>query len=201
MYMVVNQYADGASYAAEVAPKIEQGFVPLLKQQPGFTGYAMVKTEQGDVIAVTLFEDHSSSAAFRPKVGPWMQANIPSVPEATDRVGGECRTHATIAPQSGGAGKSLYCLVQRVDNLPSADIMRPIAQDVLAQAQKTPGFHGAYYARSDQDKNRGCSVLFFDTKEHAHAAHEANLAILRERQPQVRLSVVGDGQTHVLATA
>ncbi|MBL6081754.1 hypothetical protein JMJ56_27610 [Belnapia sp. T18] len=201
MYMVVSHYAGGASDADEVTPKIERGFVPLLKQHPGFNGYALVQTEQGDIIAITLFHDSSSSAAFRPTVRPWMNANIPAVPEPADRFSGESKIHAMVAPKTGSDAQSLYCLVQRVENLPGREIMGPIVQGILARTQAVTGFRGAYHARSGEDESRGCGVVFFDTKQQANEAHEANLTILRELQPNVRLRVVGSGQTRILAMA
>ena len=44
-------------------------------------------------------------------------------------------------------------------------------------------------------------MLFCDTKEHAAAAHEAALAVMRERQPNVAVRVAASGTSAVLAMA
>ena len=51
------------------------------------------------------------------------------------------------------------------------------------------------------DPTRGASVLFYDTREHANAAHEAALEIMRERQPSVAIQVAASETTSVLAMA
>jgi hypothetical protein len=55
--------------------------------------------------------------------------------------------------------------------------------------------------RSDDDPTRGASVLFCDTRESAAAAHEASLAIMRERRPESPVRVAASGETSVLAMA
>ena len=38
MHVIITRYAGAAGKIGEAAPKVQQGFVPMLKGQPGFQG-------------------------------------------------------------------------------------------------------------------------------------------------------------------
>ena len=92
--------------------------------------------------------------------------------------------------------------MRKAENLPPSEVQRPVVEEMLAAVRKVPGFRGAYWLRSgEDDPTRGASVLFCDTREHAAAAHEAALAVLREHQPNVAVRVAASGETSLLAMA
>ena len=127
---------------------------------------------------------------------------MPEFSEPTERFNGEVGTHALMAPQSGGQGQSLYCMVRKAENLDAnIAVHQPVVGEMLAAAQKAPGFRGAYWLRSADDPTRGASVLFCDTREHAAAVHEMTAAIMKKQQPNVAIRVAASGTTAVLAMA
>ncbi len=201
MYINISRYAGAAGKIGEAAPKVQQGFVPMLKGQPGFLGYAAFASEQGDIVALHIWENADALTNSRDKIRGWVQSNLTGFDEPTERFTAEVGLHAIAEPQSGGPSQSLYCMVRKAENLPSQDINRPITEALLATIQKTPGFRGVYFARSADDPTRGASVLFCDTREHAAAAHEASLAVRRERRPQSPVRVAASGMTAGVAMA
>jgi heme-degrading monooxygenase HmoA len=201
MYINISRYAGAAGKIGEAAPKVQQGFVPMLKGQQGFHGYAAFASEQGDIVAISIWENAEALTNSRDKIRGWVQGNLTGFDEPTERFHGAVGPHAIAAPQSGGQGQSLYCMVRKAENLPSTATQRPVVEEMLAATQKVPGFRGAYWLRSADDQTRGASVLFFDNREHAQAAHGAALAIMREHQPNVAVRVEASGQTTVLAMA
>ena len=201
MHVIITRYAGTAGKIGEAAPKVQQGFVPMLKGQPGFQGYAAFASEQGDIIACTIWESAAAAADSRDAVRGWARRNLPGFNEPTERFSGDAGRHAFAAPQGGGPDQPLYCMVRRSENLPGGDAMVPVVEEMIAAVQKVSGFRGAYFLRSGDDPTRGASVLFCDTREHANAAHEAALAIMRERQPNVAVRVAASGTTAVLAMA
>jgi heme-degrading monooxygenase HmoA len=201
MHIMISRYAGAAGMAAEAAPKAQRGLVPILKDQPGFHGYAALGSEQGDIVSVSIWESGAAAAAARPKIGEWVSSNLTGLDQPTERFMGDVGPHAIAVPQSGGPAQSLYCMVRKAENLPSTSIQQPVVEEMLAATQKVLGFRGAYWLRSAEDQTRGASVLFFDTREHANAAHEVVLAIMRKHQPDVAVRVAASGQTAVLAMA
>ena len=201
MHVNINRYAGAAGKIGEAAPKSQQGFVPILKGQPGFLGYANFASEQGDVVALHIWETAEALMDSRDKIRAWVSANMPDFLEPTERFHGEVGPHAIVAPQSGGQGQSLYCMVRKAENLPSTATQRPVVEEMLATVRKVPGFRGAYWLRSAEDPTHGASVLFCDDREHAAAAHEAALAVMRKHRPDIAVRVAASGRTSVLAMA
>ena len=201
MHVIITRYAGMAGKIGAAAPKVQQGFVPMLKSQPGFQGYAAFASEQGDIIACTIWESAVAAANSRDDVRGWVRRNLPGFMEPTERFSGPVGPHAIAAPQSGGQGQSLHCMVRKAENLPPSEVQRPVVEEMLAAVRKVPGFRGAYWLRSEDDPTRGASVLFCDTREHAAAAHEAALAVMREHQPNVAVRVAASGETAILAMA
>ena len=201
MYINVARYAGAAGKIGDAAPKVQQGFVPMLKGQQGFLGYAAFASEQGDVVALHVWENADALENSREKIRGWVTSNLTGFEEPTERVHGEVGPHAIIAPQSGGQGQSLYCIVRKAENLASVAVHRPVVEEMLAAVKKVPGFRGGYWFRSADDQSRGASVLFCDTREHAQAAHETSMAIMRQHQPKVTVRVAASGETAILAMA
>ena len=201
MHVNINRYAGMAGKIGEAAPKAEREFVPVLKGQPGFLGYANLASEQGDIIALHIWEDADALANSRDEIRSWVTGNMPDFAEPTERFTGTVGLHALAAPQSGGQGQSLYCLIRKAENLPAEAMQRAVRDEMLAAAQKAPGFRGVYYIRSADNPALGASVLFCDTREHAAAVHEMTTAIMKKQQPKVAIRVTASGQTAVLAMA
>lgn len=201
MHVNINRYAGMAGKIEEAAPKVEREFVPLLKGQPGFLGYAAFASEQGDIIALHIWEDADALANSRDEIRSWVTGNMPDFAEPTERFTGAVGQHALASPQSGAQGQSLYCLIRKAENLPAEATQRAVRDEMLAAAQKAPGFRGAYYIRSGDSPSLGASVLFCDTREHASAVHETTAALLKKQQPNVAVRVAASGKTAVLAMA
>jgi heme-degrading monooxygenase HmoA len=201
MYISIARYAGMAGKMAEAGPKSQQGFVSVLKDQPGFLGYANFASEQGDIVSLHIWENADALTISREKIRSWVSTNMPEFVEPTERFHGEVGQHALASPQSGGQGQSLYCLIRKAENLPAEAMQRAVRDEMLAAAQKAPGFRGVYYIRSGDNPSLGASVLFCDTREHASAVHETTAAIMKKQQPNVAIRVAASGTTAVLAMA
>ena len=201
MYANISRYSGAAGKMVAAGPKAQQGLVPVLKAQPGFLGYAALASEQGDLVAIHLWENADALANSRAKIGLWVSTNLPELGEPTERFNGEVGQHGMASPQSGGPGQSLYCMIREAENLPLESVHRPMRDEMLAAAQKSPGFRGVYYIRSAENANVGSSVLFCDTREHATAVHDATTAIMKKHQSNITVRVAASGLTTVLAMA
>jgi heme-degrading monooxygenase HmoA len=171
MHIMISRYAGAAGMTAEATPKAQQGLIPILKGQPGFHGYAAFGSEQGEIVSVSIWESGTAAADARPKIGEWVSGNLAGLNQPTERFIGDVGPHAMAAPQSGEPAQSLYCMVRKAENLPSTTVQRPVVEEMVAATKKAPGFRSAYWLRSADDQARGASILFFDSREHAWAAH------------------------------
>ena len=78
MYINITRFAGAAGKIEEAAPKVQQGFVPMLKGQPGFHGYAAFASEQGDIVSCTIWESAAAAANSREDVRGWVRRNLPA---------------------------------------------------------------------------------------------------------------------------
>jgi hypothetical protein len=63
MYVTLWRYAGAGSRIGEIAPKLEQGLVPQLRDQPGFRGIYLVRhaQDQTRMASVTLFDSRENA--------------------------------------------------------------------------------------------------------------------------------------------
>src|SRR3954467_10401677 len=84
MYISIARYEGAAGKMAEAGPKSQQGFVPLLKKQKGFLGYANLASEQGDVVALHIWENADALTNSRGKMNEWIKASLSEFAEPTE---------------------------------------------------------------------------------------------------------------------
>jgi quinol monooxygenase YgiN len=201
MDLNISRYASIAEKIGEAAAKTQQGLVPLLKGQPGCLGYAALASEQGDGISLHVWENADALARSRDKIRTSVQANSAAFLNPDERFHGAVTQHALAAPQSGGQGQSLYCMIRQPDNVPAGAGEARLRQDPTDAVRKVAGFCGIYFLRNQEDMSRAVSVLFCDNHEHAMAAHQAALAATDRNDRQITVRVAASGQTAVLGMA
>jgi heme-degrading monooxygenase HmoA len=82
MYINISRYAGVAGMIDADTPKVQQGFVPLLKGQPGFLGYAAFASEQGDIVALSIWEHAGANSNSREKIREWVRNNLRARPRS-----------------------------------------------------------------------------------------------------------------------
>jgi hypothetical protein len=60
MYAAVRRY-EGVTDPAEVARLVEEGFVPLVRQVPGFVAFYWVDAGNGVVVSTSVFQDRAGA--------------------------------------------------------------------------------------------------------------------------------------------
>ena len=80
MYMAIRKYqtAPGASIQ-EIVQRVQEGFVPLVSQTPGFVAYHIVDTGTGTVTSVTLFQDQAGAEESTRRATEWVRQNLTSL--------------------------------------------------------------------------------------------------------------------------
>jgi len=84
MYVVIRRYAAGAR-AEEVARRVGDGLVPVLREQPGVRAYYAFVGEDGRPVSVSIVTNRSAALAANERAREWVAANmadlIPDPPE------------------------------------------------------------------------------------------------------------------------
>ena len=75
MFASVRRY-EGVTDPPEVGKRVQDGFVPLLKETPGFVAYYWVDAGGGDMVSTSVFEDMEGAKASDEKAAAWVKENV-----------------------------------------------------------------------------------------------------------------------------
>ncbi len=75
-FLAVRQYqlASGRTME-ELTAAVESGFVPILREVPGFLEYILVETSEG-VLSVSVFADQAGAEESTRRAADWVQQNL-----------------------------------------------------------------------------------------------------------------------------
>ncbi len=75
--------------AAELIPLVRDGYLPLLKQQPGFGSYTVWQTGTDSCVSFVTFGSKGEGEAAGAAVLPWLHANVAADTKAVQRLDGD----------------------------------------------------------------------------------------------------------------
>jgi hypothetical protein len=78
MYATVRRY-EGVSNPTEAAQRVNEGFVPLISQIPGFVAYYWVDAGSGVMISTSVFQDQASAEESNRRAADYVRQNLVSV--------------------------------------------------------------------------------------------------------------------------
>jgi len=100
MYAAIRQYQVAGS-VDEVVRGINEGFLPLIKEAPGFHAYYALDAGGGRLATVSVFEDRAGAEESTRMAADWAGRNMASLlPNPPEVVQGEVGAHEEAA--SGG---------------------------------------------------------------------------------------------------
>ena len=76
MFIAVRKYRARRGSAAEWAKRVQDGFVPLLREMEGFRGYYLVDGGQDVLVAISIFDSVDEAVASNEKAADWIRNNI-----------------------------------------------------------------------------------------------------------------------------
>lgn len=86
MYAAVRRY-EGVSGPAEVARLVKEGFVPLVRQIPGFVAFYWVDAGNGVFVSTSVFQDKAGAEESTLKASRFVRDNLasrlPNPPQVT----------------------------------------------------------------------------------------------------------------------
>ncbi len=74
MYVTIRQYE--TTSVEEVARRVQQGFVPIMRQAPGYIAYYAVDAGAGVVASISIFETQAQAEESTRMAAAWVRQNI-----------------------------------------------------------------------------------------------------------------------------
>ena len=78
MYATVRRY-EGVTDPSEAGRRVNEGFVPLISQVPGFVAYYWVDAGGGVMISTSVFQDQSGAEESNKRAADYVRENLASL--------------------------------------------------------------------------------------------------------------------------
>ncbi|MFD4508796.1 hypothetical protein [Streptomyces sp. NPDC058457] len=86
MYAVVRRY-EGVTDPAEAGRRVDEGFVPLLRQVPGFVAYYWIDAGDGVMVSTSIYEDQAGADESVKRAADFVRGSLaallPNPPQVT----------------------------------------------------------------------------------------------------------------------
>ncbi|MCC7450779.1 MAG: hypothetical protein IT324_25415 [Anaerolineae bacterium] len=88
MYIAVRRSKLAPGTIDEAIRRIQEGFLPLISQMPGFITYYVVDIGNDTIMTVNIFEDQAGADTSTQAASDWAQQNLASMVTPLDVVAG-----------------------------------------------------------------------------------------------------------------
>jgi hypothetical protein len=93
MYVTVRRY-DGVTDPSEAGRLVEEGFIPIISEMPGFVAYYWVDAGEGVMISTSVFEHKEAEEQSNWRAGDFVaQYMAPLLPNPPQITAGELVAH------------------------------------------------------------------------------------------------------------
>ncbi len=86
MYAVVRRYS-GVTDPAEAGRRVDENFVPILQEVPGFVAYYWVDAGDGVMLSTSVFQDQAGEEESTKRAAEYVHASLesllPNAPQVT----------------------------------------------------------------------------------------------------------------------
>jgi heme-degrading monooxygenase HmoA len=211
LFVAIRRYAVEAE-ADEIARRLGEGLVPILRQQPGFKGYCVFLTEgqgqgQGQIGSLTVFDDKPASDAACGPTDAWIEANMRDLLPAPPMITAGVVQHYEIADERHRQERrddALFVVIREYEGAePSQETIPLMHEHILPLMRGRSGFRGFYVFRDEERVDHVVAVSLWDSRREALAAHQRVLEAVAERMQDVFPNPprVTAGATRILASA
>jgi Antibiotic biosynthesis monooxygenase len=90
MYAAIRYYQTDPDSVDEVARRVNEQFVDIISDMPGFVAYFVLDAGQGEIGSVSVFEDQQSAEESNSRAEEWVRQNLSELlPTPPDFAAGE----------------------------------------------------------------------------------------------------------------
>ena len=86
MYASIRRYKTAQGKAAELAQRVNQGFLPIISNVEGFVAYYVVDGGNDVVASISIFQDPVAAEESNRVAAEWVKDNIASLVSGTPEI-------------------------------------------------------------------------------------------------------------------
>jgi heme-degrading monooxygenase HmoA len=83
MFSSIRRYTVKQGTVEELIRRVQEGFLPIVRNMPGFRGYYLVNGGPEVLIAISVFDDADGALASNEEAADWVRTNV--LGSATER--------------------------------------------------------------------------------------------------------------------
>jgi Antibiotic biosynthesis monooxygenase len=76
MYAAIRRYHTDPDYIDEIARRVNEEFLDIISDMPGFVAYFVMNAGQGELGSVSVFEDQQSAEESNSRAEEWVRQNL-----------------------------------------------------------------------------------------------------------------------------
>jgi heme-degrading monooxygenase HmoA len=76
VFIVIRKYKVQRGTGPGLAQRVREGFVPLVRQTPGFRGYHLLDGGPDILVSITMFENAEEALASSEAAAEWVRDNV-----------------------------------------------------------------------------------------------------------------------------
>jgi hypothetical protein len=87
MFAAIRYYRTDPDSIDSVVRRVKEGFVPFIKETPGFVAYFVLNPRQDEIVSVSVFKEQRSAEESNKKAEEWVKQNLSELlpsPEVAD---------------------------------------------------------------------------------------------------------------------
>ncbi len=93
MYVTVRRY-EGVTDPSEVTRQVQEGFIPIISEMPGFVAYYFVDAGDGVMVSTSIFEHKEAEEQSNWRAGQFVAQHLaPLLPNPPQITAGELVAH------------------------------------------------------------------------------------------------------------
>jgi hypothetical protein len=76
MFAAIRYYRTDSDAIESVVRRVKEGFVPFIRETPGFVAYFVLTPRQGEIVSVSVFEEQQGAEESNEKAEEWVRQNL-----------------------------------------------------------------------------------------------------------------------------
>src|SRR5918994_5228785 len=76
MFAAIRYYRTDPDSIESVVRRVREGFVPIIRETPGFVSYFVLAPRQGEIVSVSVFEEQRGAQESHLKAEEWVRQNL-----------------------------------------------------------------------------------------------------------------------------
>jgi hypothetical protein len=89
MFATIRYYRTDPDSIESVAQRVKEGFVPLIRETPGFVSYLVLAPREGEIVSVSVFEERGGAEESNEKAEEWVRQNLSDLLPSPEFADGE----------------------------------------------------------------------------------------------------------------